>query len=201
MPSGTSTYDGLAVGLYGEHELTQVTSSNDFFTLTGASTTGTGTLLTIQSSDGTPAVNGLRVYDYGRTRIIRTDAVNHGSTFNNALDVKYDIDYAMGAQQVYAASFILDISGGSNSGGRISVLQLQSYGNSSCTGETAVASWMLFTDLGGDTAEMGVFAHIQGVAADDGGCFVTISDPACSRGLVLYVDNVRYYIQVASAST
>jgi len=201
MTKGTSSYDGLAVGLYGEHELIQVTSATDFFTLTGASTTGAGTLLTIQNSDETPAVNGLRVYDYGRTRIIRTDDVSHGSAFKNALDVKYDLNYAAGASQVYAATFILDVSGGSASGGRMAVLQLQSYGNTSSTGETNVASWMLFTDLGGDTQEMGVFVHVQGIAADDGGCFVTISDPACSRGLVIYIENVRYYIQVASAST
>lgn len=200
MTTGTGTYDGLAVPLSGESEITQVTAATDLLTLTGVSG-ATGTLLTIQDSGKAPATNGLRVYDYGRTRIIRTDAAAHGGTFNNALDVKYTVSYAMGAQQVYAGTFILDVSAGSNSGGRTAVLQLQCYGNTSCTGETAASSWLLLTDLSSDDAEMGVFAHIQGIAADDGGCFVTLSDPACSKGLVLYIDNVRYYIQVSSAST
>ncbi len=194
MPKGTSSYDGLAVSLYGEHELKQVTSATDFFTLTGASTTGTGTLLTIQNSDETPAVNGLRVYDYGRTRIIRTDDVSHGGTYNNALDVKVDLNYAAGAQQYYAGTFILDTAGGSTSGGRGAVITLQWYGDSA-VGNGMAYSFIHFADLG--STEVGSIFTILGNTT----MFETISDPACSRGLIIYVDNEKFWIQVASAST
>jgi hypothetical protein len=200
MARGTSSYNGLAVGLYGEHQLTQVDSAIDCFTITGASTAGVGTLLTIENSAGTPAVNGVRVYDYGRTRIIRTDDSAHGSAFKNALDVKYDVNVATGASQIYAASIILDIAGGSQAGGRQAVLQLQHYGNSGS--HSGISScWLLLTDLSAaETSEMGCFVHFQGQTIAAGNMLRPISNPDSGFGLVMYWDNTMYFIMVADNS-
>lgn len=52
MAEGTSTYDGLAVPLSGESEITQTTLGNDILTLTGT-TSQTGDFLVCQDVDGT----------------------------------------------------------------------------------------------------------------------------------------------------
>jgi hypothetical protein len=201
MARGTSTYDGVGMGLFGEYQLTQQDSTVDCFTITGASTAGTGILFVIENSAGTPAVNGMRVYDYGRTRIIRTDDSAHGSGFKNALDVKYDVNVATGASQIYAASIILDIAGGSQAGGRQAVLQLQHYGdtnshigNQSC--------WLLLTDLSAaETSEMATFIHVQGQTIAAGNMLEGISDPTITHGLVMYWDNTKMWLAVCDAST
>jgi len=51
MAEGTSAYMGLAVGLSGEHEITQTTAATDIFTLTGA-TSQAGDFLVCQNSTG-----------------------------------------------------------------------------------------------------------------------------------------------------
>jgi len=201
MTTGTSSWKGLGMGLQGEHEITQLDSSIDMLTLSGASTSGTGLLFVIQNSAKTPAVNGLRVYDYGRTRIIRTDDATHGSTYNNALDVKYDINYAMGGQQVYAATFILDIADGSAAGGRQSVIQLQSYGNST-SHSGMISSWIVCTDLSAaETSETGTFVHFQGQTIGSGNMMEGLSSPGVTHGLVMYWDNTKYWIMVTNVST
>jgi hypothetical protein len=188
------------MGLSGEYELTQIDSTIDCFTITGASTTGTGTLFTIQNSGAAPATNGLRVYDYGRTRIIRTDDVAHGGAFKNALDVKYDVNVATGASQIYAATIILDTAGGSQAGGRQAVLQLQNYGDTNCHAGNQ-ASWLLCTDLGaGETVELVTFVHFQGHTIAEGNLLQGISDPTITHGLVMYWDNTKMFIAVCDAS-
>lgn len=52
MAEGTSTYDGLAVPLSGESEITQTTVGNDILTLTGAGSQ-TGDFLVCQTNTGT----------------------------------------------------------------------------------------------------------------------------------------------------
>jgi len=52
MAEGTSTYDGLAVPLSGESEITATTAANDILTLTGA-TSHTGDFIVCQDSAGT----------------------------------------------------------------------------------------------------------------------------------------------------
>jgi hypothetical protein len=51
MAKGTSSYMGLAVGLSGEHEVTQTTAATDILTITGA-TSQTGDFLVCQNSTG-----------------------------------------------------------------------------------------------------------------------------------------------------
>ncbi|KKN62886.1 hypothetical protein LCGC14_0507390 [marine sediment metagenome] len=196
MATGTSTYDGLGMGLQGEYELTQQVSATDCFTITGAATDGAGTLLTIQNSAKAPAVNGFRIFDYGRTRLIRTDDAAHGGAFKNALDVKYDLNVAAGASQIYAATFILDTAGGTWSGGRFSVIQLQSYGDSGVSAGNA-ASWIHLNDLG--TTEVKTFLHVLGSTIDTG-IMESITDASTTHGLVMYWQNTKYYILVSSSS-
>ncbi|KKK95906.1 hypothetical protein LCGC14_2668090, partial [marine sediment metagenome] len=38
-------------------------------------------------------------------------------------------------------------------------------------------------------------------AIDGGGCVETISDPTTTRGIVIYIEANKYWIQVCSAST
>ena len=52
MAEGTSTYEGLAVPLFGESEITQITAANDIFTITGSSSMS-GDFIVCQNSDGT----------------------------------------------------------------------------------------------------------------------------------------------------
>ena len=52
MATGSSTYDGLAMGLFGEWELTQQIAATDFLTLTGASSQA-GDFLVLRNSSGT----------------------------------------------------------------------------------------------------------------------------------------------------
>lgn len=52
MATGTNTYEGLAVPLFGESQITQQTAANDILTLTGADTM-TGDFLVCENSAGT----------------------------------------------------------------------------------------------------------------------------------------------------
>lgn len=53
MAAGVQTYKGLAVPLYGESTITQITSTTDLLTLKAASTAPTGDALVIADSAGT----------------------------------------------------------------------------------------------------------------------------------------------------
>jgi len=200
MTTGTSTWNGLGMGLFGEYELTQIQSAVDCLTITGASTTGTGTLFTVQNSDAAPATNGFRIYDYGRTRLIRTDAVAHGGAYKNALDVKYDLDYAAGAVQVYAATFILDVSGGSATSGRQAVVAMQSYGNAQMHSGPE-SSWFYLNDVASaETSEVGSFINFGGGTIAAANMLRPISNPDSTHGLVMYWDNTLYFIMVSDGS-
>lgn len=52
MATGSSTYDGLAMGLFGEHQLTQQTIANDILTITSYAS-NTSDYLVLEDSDGT----------------------------------------------------------------------------------------------------------------------------------------------------
>jgi hypothetical protein len=200
MPTGSIAWKGLGVPLWGESEITGITSSIDLLTLTTASTaeTGSAASFVIQTSAKTPAVNGFRFFPYGRTRIIRTDDQAYGGGYKDVLNVKYDLDYAAGAVQVYAATFILDTADGGVFGGRAAVIALQSYGYADySTG--AAYSWIYLTDQG--TTELASFLNVGGSTIGANGMMTDLGDPSASHGLVMYWENTRYWIMVASAST
>lgn len=191
MTTGTGTYMGLAVPLNGESEITQTTAATDLLTLTGVAS-ATGNLLTIQTSSKAPATDGLRYLAYGRLRLIRTDAAEQ-HTFINTLDVKMDLNYAAGAAQIFAATLILDTVGGSSSGGREAVLQLQYYGGTHVTNGMAY-SFIDFYDAA--TTDVGSLFTIRGST----NLFVTATNTTPDHGLIIYVDNVKYFIMLCDAS-
>ena len=194
MAEGDSTFEGLAVPLYGESEIQQQDVDYDVLTLTGAAD-NTSNLFVCQDSDGTES---FRIYPYGRTRIIRTDAESR-HTYINALDVVMEIDYAAGASQCYAGGFKLDTSGGSSSGGRESVLHLQYSGNAVCKAAPASNAFINLTDLNA-TYEMDNFVSFLGVTPDSGGCFETNTCATATHGINIRVNNVKYWIMCADVS-
>jgi len=193
---------GLGMGLVGEYELTQIQSAVDCLTITGVSTSGAGILLTTQNSDKTPAVNGFRVYDYGRTRIIRTDDATHGSAYKNALDVKYDLnyDYTGDGAQVYCATFIHDLRGGGWGGGRSAVIQLQHFGTTASANGN-INSWFMLSDgPATETCEMGCFVHFASQTIASGNMMEGLNAPAVTHGLVIYWNATKYWLMVTDTS-
>ena len=84
-------------------------------------------------------------------------------------------------------------------GGRVAPINLIVHHNSSYGQVDAGTSYINFTAV---DALVPAFFTLTGETADgSGGCFNIISDPACSKGLVIYVANEKHYIMVASAST
>lgn len=191
MAEGTSSYRGLAVPLNGQSEIKQINVSYDLLTLTGAAS-NTSNLLVIQNSAGTEM---LRFLPYGRLRIIRTDTEQQ-HTYINTLDVKMDLDYAAGAAQCYAGTFILDTAGGTTDGGREAVLHLQYYGGTQVTNGMAY-SFINFSDQG-DT-DVGALFVVLGQTPDSG-MFQTVSNPNSTHGFVIYVNNVKYWLLCADSS-
>ena len=102
--------------------------------------------------------------------------------------------------QIYCAEFWLNGSSGAGvGGGRVAAINLIVNHDSSYSQVDAGTSYINFTAV---DALVPAFFTLTGETADgSGGCFVTISDPATSRGLVIYVANQKYYIQVSSNST
>ena len=204
MTTGTSSYEGLAVGLFGEHEITQVTGGTDMLTLTSADTTSTAALLVIQDSDAAPATQGFRFYPYGRFRIIRNDDEAIGGGYKNCIDAKLVLSYDCGAvaHSVFVASFILDTSSGSagQTGGREAVIAMQYYG-SATIGQSPGASWFYITDMGSYYMPY-LFNFGGGTAIDATDCFIeSVGDPASTVGLKIYIGAATYWILCSSAST
>jgi len=191
MTTGTSAWNGLGMGLFGEYQLTGIAAATDIFTITQAASQ-TGMPFVIEDSAGTEM---LRYLAYGRLRLIRTDTAEQ-HTYINTLDVKMDLDYAAGAAQCYAGTFILDTAGGTTSGGREAVLHLQYYGGTQVTNGMAY-SYINFTDAG--ATDVGALFVVLGQTPDSG-MFQTVSNPNTTHGFVIYVNNVKYWLLCADSS-
>ncbi len=185
------TFEGLSVPLYGE-----------YYRYTEAG------VQTLRSRD-------LGLMDY---RILHNAALNTelGVTYMEAFHIQVNISAATAGTdglwvgtfhdsgtcsgQIYAAEFWLNGSSGAGvGGGRVAAINLIVNHDSSYSQVDAGTSYINFTAV---DALVPAFFTLTGETADgSGGCFVTISDPATSRGLVIYVANQKYYIQVSSAST
>ena len=187
MTEGTSSYEGLAVGLFGEHEITQLDITKDILTLT-STTSNTSDFLVCQDVDGTePFV----IEDDGRTRI------NRRGNFSEAINgYYYCIEPVLSAAQEFGGRFMLDEEETSTSGGRRAVLSLRF--NAYVAGTSAAKSFLTFEDQG----ELGtsLFALLCG-APDGGGCAEIISNPNSTIGIVIYVNNVKMWLLCSSAST
>ncbi len=186
MAEGTTTYDGLAVPLYGEAEIQAQSTTLDVLTLTGASGS-TGDFLICQDSSGTELV---QIQDDGRVRITRR------GTFSEAINAWYYCTVDTGAVQEYAGAFLLDEEATDTTGGRRAVLNLRF--NANTAGNNAAKSFINFNDEG----EVGtsLFTVLAG-ASDGGGCYETLSDPAITKGFVIYANNEKLWLLCSSAST
>lgn len=164
-------------------------------------------------------VQTLRVRDEGLSdlRILHNAALNTelGVTYMEGVHLQVNISTTTGGSdalwvgtfhdsgtcngQIYAAEFWLQgASGASVGGGRVAPINLIVNHDSSYGQVDAGTSYINFTAV---DAKVPAFFTITGETVDaSGGCFETISDPATSKGLVIYVANAKYWIQCSSAS-
>ena len=187
MAEGDSTFEGLAVPLYGESEIQQQDTTYDILTLTSAAGNTAGDFIVCQDSDGTePFV----VEDDGRCRI------NRRGTFSEALNAYYYCTETATTQQEFGARFMLDEELTTVEGGRRAVLSLRF--NASTAGNHAGRSFLTFEDQG----ELGtaLFAVLGG-DKDGGSCYETVSNPNSTVGLVIYANNEKLWLLCSSAST
>ena len=162
----------------------------------------------------------LSVSDLGLTdlRVLHNAALNTalGVTYMEAVHLQVNISTSTGGSdalwvgtfhdsgtcsgQIYCAEFWLQgASGAGVGGGRVAPINLIVNHDSSYSQVDAGTSYINFTAV---DALVPAFFTVTGETADgSGGCFVTISDPTTTKGLVIYVANAKYYIQVCSAST
>ena len=186
MTEGTSSYDGLAVPLSGESEITQQDITKDILTLTSGASNTAGDFIVCQDSSGTePFV----VEDDGRTRI------NRRGTFSEALNAYYYCTTTNSSQE-FGARFMLDEELTTVAGGRRAVLSLRF--NGSQAGNHAGRSFLTFEDQG----ELGtaLFAVLGG-AVDGGSCYESLTNPNSTKGLVIYANNEKLWLLCSSAST
>ncbi len=186
MAEGVMSYDGLAVPLFGESEIQAQSTTADILTLTGASG-GTGDMIVCQTSDGTEV---FQVQDDGRVRISRR------GTFSEAINAYYYCTVDTGAVQEYAARFLLDEESTNTSGGRRAVIDLRF--DQATAGNSAAKSFINVDQDG----ELGValFTLLVG-AVDGGGCFETNTTTDATHGIVIYSNNVKYWILCSDVTT
>jgi len=187
MTEGISTYNGIALPLCGESEIKQQSIAYDILTLT-STTSNTSDFFVIQDVNGTEL---FRIEDDASIfQSITTDA---GTGCNIRT---YRVLSADSTAQSYAAQFLLDEATNSVlvGGGRHATLYLRFMNNSSASSPTAKA-FIHFDD--NVTAAETLFTF--GNAVTDAGYFVT-TDQSASRGLVCYVNNVKYHILLGAAS-
>jgi hypothetical protein len=187
MAEGVMSYEGLAVPLFGECEIKQQDITKDILTLTSYESNTAGDFIVCQDSDGTEL---FQVQDDGRVRITRT------GVFSEALNAWYycNADITAGTQQ-YGAAFLFDELEFSMSGGRNAVLNLRY--NSYVSGNHADRSFINFNDEGEKGTAL--FTILSG-AVDGGGCMETNTCDTATHGIVIYSNNVKYWIMCSDIS-
>jgi hypothetical protein len=186
MSEGSSAYNGLAVGLHGEHEITQVDGTLDMLTLTG-SASATGDFFICQDSSGTEL---FQIQEDGRTRI------NCTADGQNALDVYYTLT-ASNANQCYGQTIYFESGGFSSNGGRHAVLNLWYANDTNGVNSSNAHSYINFAAPGAAYEPYALMTILN--ATTDASLFVTTNQSA-SRGLRVWVNNVQYYILLGATS-
>ncbi len=185
MTEGTSTYEGLAVPLFGESEIKQQDITKDILTLTSYAS-NTVDFLVLQDSSNSEI---FRIEDDGRIWMTVTKEAGDGLALYRMLS-------STNTGQKYAATFLLDEQTYHVSSGRSATLNGRL--NGSEAGNHAGRSFINFTDEGEKGTAL--FTILAGTI-DGGGCVETISDPAATTGIVIYANNIKYWIMCSSAST
>jgi hypothetical protein len=185
MATGSSTYEGLGMGLYGEYNLTQQNISYDILTLTSA-VSNTSDFLVMRNSDLTEVT---RFEDDGRLwqSITGTGSGNIGSY--RTMDADADGGYT------YAAQFLLDMSTYDVGGGRCSTLYLRF--DDSGSGSAAAKSFINFEEHGTDLPTLFTFPSLT---ESSGGCFSARGSITGTHAFQIYVGTTKYYIMVAQTS-
>jgi hypothetical protein len=183
MATGSLTYKGLAVPLWGESEITQITAATDILTITGASGIS-GDFFICRLTDGTEVV---QIQDNGRTRILLS------SDGQNALDVKYTLT-ASNANQCYGATIWFESGGFASAGGRHAVLNLfYAYDG----GGGNAHSFINFAAPGASSEPPTLFTILDVTAGN--GLFIASNETA-THGLRIFVAGVEYFIKLSPAT-
>ena len=209
MTTGTSSWQGLGMGLSGEYELTQIVAATDFLTLTGASSMS-GDYLVCRNSAGTELmyVNNVGTMyirnSVDATAYLGVDArgeINDGATGTWFAGCGFRItNSASVGGQVYAGNFHwIGGSSANHTGGRGAVINLiadikTGYGGSAWN----TMAWINFADLNTNVPTLFSFPSN---AADDGGCLqASDGDVAVTHLLSINVGNTQYWICVSDSS-
>jgi len=200
MATGSSTYEGLGMGLYGEYQLTAETAANDILTITGASGQ-TGDMLVLETSAGTELMF-VEITGQTRLNITSTGAADNGldvrmsgagSTFQAAGNFQLDLTSAVTGGQQYALRAHFDGSCATSiGGGREACLALYANMNSSAGGSSH--SIIAVDDAGSDVQAFISFINI----GTSGGCIVSNACGNSTHGLRCYVDSTAYYIMMTT---
>ena len=185
MTAGDSTFEGLAVPLYGESEIEQQDTDYDILTLTSA-TDNAADFFVIRNVDHSEL---LRIEDTGEI----WQSITGGDNCNFRT---YRTLNADSTGQAYAAQFLLDESTFAVGGGRHATLYLRF----DCNGDGISDSGKSFINFEDhDTHVPAVFSFPNAVA-NDGGYFETITDLAITHGIVIYIGTTKYWLAVLNAS-
>ena len=187
MTEGVRTYEGLAVPLFGESEIKQQDITKDILTLTSYAS-NTSDFLVCQDSSGTEV---FRIEDNGRIWKSTSAAAGDAMAIYHTMTAT-----PTGGQQNYAATFLLDEATFAPGNGRNATLNVRF--DAGASGNHAGQSFINFTDEGEKGTAL--FTLLAG-APDGGGCAEIISNPNSTIGLVIYVNNVKMWLLVSSAST
>ena len=208
MTRGTTTYEGLAMGLVGEFTMTQTTAATDFLTLQGVSgMTGDFMVLLDSSSSELMWINNVGTY-YVRNEVTATaytgidtrSEIMDGATgtWYSGMGHRITNSAQIGAQ-VYAGNLHwIGSATGNHTGGRGAVLNLicdieTGYGGSA--GNT-----MAFINMDDQNDLVPSLFSFPATTAGDGGCFTARGSITGTHGLSINVGNTQYYIVVAATS-
>jgi hypothetical protein len=206
MATGSSSWDGLGMGLFGEYQLTQITAATDMLTITGAATSGLGDFLVCEDSDGTELAMirgdgsfrstvasdaGVRGIDCRFTGTITAQGFNVCANFVTTLGA-----VSMSASQSYAIRGHLDCSCiVTRGGGRTACLMLYMQADSSAGGTN-----QSFIHIDDAATKVQNFLTLGNCALDES-FFTTSTHGAGTKGLRIAHGSDIYYIMVTSCTS
>ena len=186
MTAGDSTFEGLAVPLYGESEIEQQDTDYDVLTLTSA-TGNTADFLVCRDVDHSEII---RIEDNGRIwQSISASAGDNMAIYHTMTE----IPTAYG--QSYAATFLLDEDTFHPGNGRSATLNLRY----NCSDATLIPQSRSFINFGDDGQDMSTLFTISRDDVDGGG-FVETTTSTATHGLVIYIGNNKYWILCTDSS-
>lgn len=209
MTTGSSSWNGLGMGLSGEYELTQIVAATDFLTLTGASSMG-GDFLVLRDSDNSEKLyinNVGTIYirnDVDATAYLGIDArgtINDAATgtWFSGCGFRITNNAAVGGQ-VYAGNFHwIGGTSANHTGGRGAVINLI------CDIQTGYGgtAWntMAFINMSDQNTNVPSLFSFPDSSADDGGFFqASDGDVAVTHLISINVGNTQYWICVSDSS-